>query len=192
LERAVRCLRATGGYAAGDLGGLEKEPFEMQTRMGALVDETHARRVMGFVDAARREGAAIVTGGARALEATGGSYVEPTVFDRVDNRMTVAREEIFGPMLSVIPVADVDEAIRVANDTPYGLASSVWTDDLTTAHKVSKRIRAGLVYVNCYDCDDMTTPFGGFKQSGIGRDKSLHALDKYTELKTTWLSLDRG
>ena len=185
-ERAVETIvRVAADYAPGD-------PLDPCTRMGALVDESHARRVMRYVEAARAEGAAIVTGGARAREASGGAYVEPTVFDRVDNRMTVAREEIFGPMLSVIPVEDVDEAIRVANDTPYGLASSVWTDDLTTAHAVSKRIRAGLVYVNCYDCDDMTVPFGGYKQSGIGRDKSLHALDKYTELKTTWLSLDRG
>jgi gamma-glutamyl-gamma-aminobutyraldehyde dehydrogenase/4-guanidinobutyraldehyde dehydrogenase/NAD-dependent aldehyde dehydrogenase len=189
VERSVReraletIVKVAGDYAPGD-------PLDPRTRMGALVDETHARRVMSFVDTALAEGAAVVAGGARARQDTGGSYIEPTVFDRVDNRMTVAREEIFGPMLSVIPVADVEEAVRVANDTPYGLAASVWTDDLTTAHAVSKRLRAGLVYVNCYDCDDMTVPFGGYKQSGIGRDKSLHALDKYTELKTTWISLD--
>ena len=92
-------------------------------------------------------------------------------------------------MLTVIPVDSVDEAITTANDSCYGLASAVWTDDLTTAHKVSKGIRAGLVYVNCYDCDDLTVPFGGFKESGIGRDKSLHALDKYVELKTTWINV---
>ena len=183
-ERAVETIvRVAADFAPGD-------PLDPETRMGALVDEGHARRVMGFVDAARAEGVKVATGGARARVDTGGAYVQPTVFDHVDNRMKVAREEIFGPMLSVIPVANLDEAIRVANDTPYGLAASVWTDDLTTAHRVSRRIRAGLVYVNCYDCDDMTTPFGGFKQSGMGRDKSLHALDKYTELKTTWISLE--
>ena len=183
-ERAVETVsRIAADYVPGD-------PLDPATRMGALVDAGHADRVMGFVETARAEGATIAAGGARARTDTGGSYVEPTVFDRVRNDMTVAREEIFGPMLSVIPVADAEEAIRVANDTPYGLAASLWTDDLTTAHRLSRRLRAGLVYVNCYDADDMTVPFGGYKQSGIGRDKSLHALDKYTELKTTWMALD--
>lgn len=167
------------------------DPLDPATSMGALVDENHTARVLGFADIAREGGASLATGGARVRTESGGCYVEPTIFDGVTNDMRVAREEIFGPMLSVITVDNVAEAVQVANDTAYGLASAVWTDDLSTAHWVSKAIRAGLVYVNCYDCDDMTTPFGGYKQSGIGRDKSLHALDKYVELKSTWIKLGR-
>jgi gamma-glutamyl-gamma-aminobutyraldehyde dehydrogenase/4-guanidinobutyraldehyde dehydrogenase/NAD-dependent aldehyde dehydrogenase len=164
-------------------------PLDPQTRMGAMVDERHTARVMTFVDQAREDGAEVVTGGVRALQDTGGCYIEPTIYDNATSKMRIAQDEIFGPMLTVIPVDGVEEAINVANDTCYGLASAVWTDDLTVAHQVSKGIRAGLVYVNCYDCDDMTTPFGGFKESGIGRDKSLHAMDKYVEMKTTWMNI---
>lgn len=183
-DRVVQTILETAAeYVPGD-------PLDPATRMGALVDERHTARVLSFVDAAKEDGATIALGGDRARKDSGGSYVNPTVFNNVTNSMTVAREEIFGPMLSVIPVEDVDEAIKTANDTCYGLAAAVWTDDLSIAHNVSKGIRAGLVYVNCYDCDDITVPFGGFKQSGIGRDKSLHAIDKYTELKTTWIRLN--
>ncbi|WP_281826966.1 aldehyde dehydrogenase [Jannaschia rubra] len=175
-------LEVARDYAPGD-------PLDPSTSMGALVDHRHTKRGVDFIRTAERDGATIRTGGRQVREDTGGCYVEPVVLTDVTNDMTIAREEVFGPVLSVIAVDDVDEAVRVANDTPFGLASAVWTDDLTTAHKVSAGIRAGLVYVNCYDCDDLTVPFGGFKQSGIGRDKSLHALDKYTELKTTWIAL---
>lgn len=164
-------------------------PLDPLTTMGALVSENHAERVLDFVDVARQDGATLALGGNRVHAESGGSYVQPTIFTDVGNHMRIAREEVFGPLLSVIRVRDVDEAIKVANDSCFGLASAVWTDDLATAHKVSGAIRAGLVYVNCYDCDDMTTPFGGFKESGIGRDKSLHALDKYTEMKTTWMNV---
>jgi len=102
---------------------------------------------------------------------------------------TIAREEIFGPVLSVLTFKDAEEAVRIANDTHYGLAAALWTRDISKAHKTAKAIRAGSVWVNCYDGGDITTPFGGYKQSGNGRDKSLHALDKYTELKTTWIDL---
>jgi len=117
-------------------------------------------------------------------------YVEPTIFDEVRHDAGIAREEIFGPVLSVIAFDTVDEAVRIANDTDYGLAAAVWTSDLTTAHEVSRRLRAGTVWVNCYDeGGDMNFPFGGYRQSGNGRDKSLHALEKYTELKSTLLRL---
>jgi len=190
VERAVHdevvevLTRTAAEFVPGD-------PLDPATTMGALVDQRHTDRVMGFVETAREDGADLRLGGTRARTESGGCYVAPTIFDNVRNDMRVAQQEIFGPMLSVIPVESVEEAITAANDSCYGLASAVWTDDLSTAHQVSRGIRAGLVYVNCYDCDDMTVPFGGFKQSGIGRDKSLHALDKYAELKTTWIALGR-
>lgn len=162
-------------------------PLVPGTNMGALVSQTHAERVKNMIAMAQSEGATLAFGGECYHKETGGSYIGPTIFTGVTNDMTIAREEVFGPVLVVIKVKDVDEAIKVANDSCYGLASAVWTDNLSVAHKVSRAIRAGLVYVNCYDCDDMTTPFGGFKESGFGRDKSLHALDKYCELKTTWM-----
>jgi acyl-CoA reductase-like NAD-dependent aldehyde dehydrogenase len=165
------------------------DPLDPSTRMGALVDASHADRVMSFIDAAKAEGAKVTTGGMRVLTETGGSYVAPTVFDEVSNSMQIAREEVFGPVLSIIPVDSSQEAVAVANDSQYGLAAAVWTDRLSEAHSIARALRSGIVYVNCYDACDMTTPFGGFKQSGDGRDKSLHALDEYTELKTTWVRL---
>jgi gamma-glutamyl-gamma-aminobutyraldehyde dehydrogenase/4-guanidinobutyraldehyde dehydrogenase/NAD-dependent aldehyde dehydrogenase len=136
----------------------------------------------------KKEGAKLRMGGSRVRTANdGGFYIEPTVFDQVDNRMKIAQEEIFGPVLSTISVKDADEAIRVGNDTIYGLAAAVWTRDINKAFKVAGALRAGVVWVNCFDHGDISSPFGGFKQSGFGRDKSLHALDKYTELKTIWI-----
>jgi gamma-glutamyl-gamma-aminobutyraldehyde dehydrogenase len=112
------------------------------------------------------------------------------VFDRVDNSMTIAREEIFGPVLGIIRFKTEAEAISIANASSYGLQASVWSDNINRAHRVSRALRAGTVHVNSYDEDDITVPFGGYKQSGNGRDKSLHALEKYTELKTTWVRID--
>ena len=116
--------------------------------------------------------------------------MQPTVFERVRNDMKIAREEIFGPVMSVIRFKDEAEAIALANDSSYGLQASVWSDNVNRAHRVARALRAGTVHVNQYDEDDITVPFGGYKQSGNGRDKSLHAFDKYTELKTTWLRID--
>jgi 4-guanidinobutyraldehyde dehydrogenase/NAD-dependent aldehyde dehydrogenase len=163
--------------------------LEPETRVGALVDTGHLDTVLGFIASGREQGAALLTGGQRTLQETGGCYVEPTIFDNVDNAMRIAQEEIFGPVLSVIGFDTEQEAIRIANDTPYGLAAAVWTRDISRAHRTARALRAGSVWVNQYDGGDMTAPFGGFKQSGNGRDKSLHAFDKYTELKATWIKL---
>jgi acyl-CoA reductase-like NAD-dependent aldehyde dehydrogenase len=165
------------------------DPLDPATRLGAIVDQTQLSTVLGYIDSGREEGARLRTGGSRTKTESGGYYVEPTVFDQVRPEMKIAREEIFGPVLATIGVKDAEEAVAVGNSGIYGLAAAVWTRDISRAHRVARALRAGVVYVNCYDADDITVPFGGFKQSGMGRDKSLHAFDKYTELKTTWIDL---
>ncbi len=166
------------------------DPLDPATRLGPLIDRGQLDRVMGYIATGRREGANLVSGGKQVLEHSGGAFVEPTVFDNVRNTMTIAREEIFGPVLSVITFDTEEEAIALANDSSYGLAASVYTDDVNAAHRVARAIKAGVVAVNCYSEGDITTPFGGYKQSGFGgRDKSLYALDQYTQLKTIWMHL---
>ncbi len=162
------------------------DPLDPATRLGSLVTQEQMERVLGYIDAGRSQGAEVVTGGNRVRLESGGFYVEPTIFDAVQNPMTIAREEIFGPVLATITVKDFDEAITVANDTIYGLAAGVWTGSLKNAHRAAKAIKAGVVWVNCFDRGLFSVPFGGFKQSGFGRDKSLHAMDKYTDLKAIW------
>ncbi|MGS0939251.1 aldehyde dehydrogenase [Pseudomonas luteola] len=164
-------------------------PLDPETNVGALVDTQQLNTVLGYIEAGHADGAQLVAGGKRTLEETGGVYVEPTIFDGVSNAMKIAQEEIFGPVLSVITFDTAEEAIKIANDTQYGLAAAVWTRDISKAHLTAKALRAGSVWVNQYDGGDMTAPFGGFKQSGNGRDKSLHAFDKYTEIKATWIKL---
>ncbi|TWA70193.1 gamma-glutamyl-gamma-aminobutyraldehyde dehydrogenase [Azospirillum brasilense] len=163
------------------------DPLDPATEMGAMVDGRQTERVMEYIAKGREEGATLRLGGGRI--AGEGCFVEATLFDDVTSDMTIAREEIFGPVLATIAAADVDEAIRIGNDTTYGLAAAVWTRDINTAFKASSALRAGVVWVNCFDHGDISSPFGGFKQSGFGRDKSLHALEKYTELKATWIHL---
>lgn len=165
-------------------------PLLPDTVMGAVVDRTQLDTVLRYIDTGRAEGACLLAGGEAALVESGGCYVRPTVFAGVKNDMTIAREEIFGPVLSVLRFTDLHDVVQQANHSIYGLQAAVWTRDLNKAHGVARVLRAGTVHVNQYDEDDITVPFGGFRQSGVGRDKSLHAFDKYTELKTTWIRID--
>ncbi|MGN6333808.1 MAG: aldehyde dehydrogenase [Motilibacteraceae bacterium] len=179
LDKVVEFAR---GFGVGD-------PLDPTTQMGTLVSAEHRARVMAYVDLAHEEGGRIVAGGRAYEDERGGLFVEPTVVDDVAHHTRTVQEEIFGPVLVVQSAKDVDEAVATANGTAYGLAASVWTRDLSTAHTVARRLHAGTVWVNTFDASDVITPFGGFKESGAGRDKSLHALDAYTQLKTTWIDL---
>ncbi len=165
-------------------------PLDKNTVMGAIVDQVQLDNVMRYIGLGQSEGAKLLAGGERVAPVAGGCYVQPTIFDGVTNGMTIAREEIFGPVLSVLSFTDAADVVKQANNNIYGLQAAVWTRDINKAHGVARALRAGTVHVNSYDEDDITVPFGGFKQSGVGRDKSLHAFDKYTECKTTWIRID--
>jgi 4-guanidinobutyraldehyde dehydrogenase / NAD-dependent aldehyde dehydrogenase len=165
------------------------DPLDPKTRMGAIVDQTQLDRILGYIDSGQSDGAELRLGGSRVLEETGGLFVEPTIFDAVSNDMKIAQEEIFGPVLSTIGFTEDEDALRVANETIYGLAAAVWTNDVGKAHRYARAIRAGVVWVNTFDAGDITSPFGGFKQSGFGRDKSIHALDKFTDWKAIWINV---
>lgn len=173
------------------VGGVAKSlkqahPLDPSTQIGALIEEKHLNKVMGLIAKGKEEGASLRMGGSRVLQDLGGYYVEPTIFADATNGMTIAREEIFGPVLTFIPFDHDDEALTIANDTIYGLGAGVFTADMTRAHRFSEDIQAGTVWINGYDISNLATPFGGFKQSGFGRDRSLHAIDKYMDFKTVW------
>lgn len=181
LEKVQAVLK---GWKTGD-------PLDPEVKLGSLIEQQHYEKVLHHIGKARAEGARVVCGGKATLTETGGWFVEPTIFDNVTPEMSIAREEVFGPVACFVEYSDIDDAVRIANDTCYGLAASLWTDNVNHAHKVAARIRAGTVTVNCFGEGDLSTPFGGFKQSGFGgRDKSIYAHDQYCELKTTWLKLD--
>jgi 4-(gamma-glutamylamino)butanal dehydrogenase len=165
------------------------DPLDPETTMGPLVDEQHAERVLGYIEGARST-ASIRVGGERvAVNGHDRCFVAPTVVEGTSNDDRIAQEEVFGPVLTVLDFTDEEEALAVANSTRYGLAASIWTSNLSRAHRLARRLRAGTVSVNTVDALGPSTPFGGFKESGFGRDLSLHALDKYTGLKTTWIKL---
>jgi acyl-CoA reductase-like NAD-dependent aldehyde dehydrogenase len=167
------------------------DPMDPKTRLGAISSKGQMESVLRYIDIARKEGATLVAGGNRTDIGTGkGFFLEPTVFADVTPEMTIAREEIFGPVLAAIEFADVDEAIARANDSDYGLAAAVWTRDIKKAHYVAKRLKAGTVWVNTYNVYDTAAPFGGYKQSGFGREMGMHALEHYTQVKTVFVDLN--
>ncbi|MEI8297934.1 MAG: aldehyde dehydrogenase [Pseudomonadota bacterium] len=172
--------RGRDAYKAGD-------PLDPTTNLGPLVTGSHCSRVVSYIESAKREGAKLEFGGNRPDRA--GSYVNPTLFSGVNPSMTIAREEIFGPVAAAIVVDGIDQALNIANDSIYGLAASVWTRDLNTAHKAVRELEAGVIWVNCFDHGDMTQPFGGYKQSGQGRDKCLESLLGYMQTKSAWIHL---
>lgn len=165
-------------------------PMDPQFLLGSMIEKRHMDSVLAHIEKGKSEGAALVLGGNQILQETGGYFLEPTIFDEVTGSMSLAKEEIFGPVLSVLTCKSEEEAIVMANDTIYGLHASVWSDNIDQVHRISRAIRAGTISVNCFSEGDFTTPFGGFKQSGFfGRDKSLWANRQYTELKTIWMAV---
>ena len=165
------------------------DPFNPDTLMGTIVDETQTEKILNYIDAGKNEGANIITGGEQVRQDTGGYYISPTIFKDVKNEMTVGKEEIFGPVLCAIDFENEDEALQIANDTQYGLNAMIWSNDLNKVHKLAKRIKSGKVLINNISDGDMSLPHGGFKQSGFGRDKSLEALDQYTQSKLTLIQI---
>ena len=166
------------------------DPLEPQTRLGSRVSEKQMQSVLGYVEAGIQEGAKVVAGGKRQPVNGKGYFVQATVLDEVRNDMRVAREEIFGPVLAVIPFEDVEDAVRIANDSPYGLAAGIWTRDIKKAHAVSRRLQAGTVWVNTYNFYDAGVPFGGYKASGFGRDLGAESLRDVTQVKSVWISVE--
>jgi aldehyde dehydrogenase (NAD+) len=166
------------------------DPLDPATEMGTCASRAQYEKVLHYIDIGKAEGARLVTGGRRSQDPklARGLFVEPTVFTEVDNDMRIAREEIFGPVAALIRFRDEDDAVRIANDTPFGLAAGVWTDNVARAHRMIRRLRAGTVWINNYRKVNYVAPFGGFNESGIGRENGVHAIEEYTEVKTAWIS----
>lgn len=179
-QRFTRIAR--DAYVPGD-------PLDPATTLGALVNSAQQKRVLDYIDIGRKEGARVVMGGGVPEMWSHGAYVEPTLFTGADSGMRIAREEIFGPVGTVIPFAAREDAIRMANDSIYGLAAAIWTNDLSSAHCMARDIEAGIIWVNCFDHGDMTQPWGGYKQSGNGRDKCFEAIVAHTQSKSVWVHL---
>jgi aldehyde dehydrogenase (NAD+) len=168
------------------------DPMDPKTRLGAISSKKQLDNDLRYIEIAKKEGAQLLAGGGRADIGTGkGYFLQPTVFDGVTPEMTIAREEIFGPVLATIEFGDVDEAIALANDSNYGLAAAVWTKDIKKAHYVARKLQAGTVWINTYNVYDTAAPFGGYKQSGFGREMSMHALEHYTQVKSVWVDLNQ-
>lgn len=166
------------------------DPFNPATEQGAQNSKDQFDKILRYIDIGKKEARLVCGGGPAKVDGGKGYFVQPTVFDQVRNDMKIAREEIFGPVLSVLRFKDVNELLAHANDTIFGLTAGIWTKDISKAHKLAKAVRAGTVWVNCYDCFDAASPFGGYKQSGFGRDLSHHCLEQYTQVKSVWVNLD--
>jgi acyl-CoA reductase-like NAD-dependent aldehyde dehydrogenase len=166
------------------------DPLDPKSRLGAIVSQQQMEQVLRYIEAGKNEGAKVLTGGARAsVDGSKGFFIEPTIFDGVTNEMKIAQEEIFGPVLATITFNDIDEVAEQANKSPYGLAAAIWTNDVKKAHTLSRKLKAGIVWINTYGLMDAAVPFGGFKQSGFGRELGMHAIEHYTEIKSVWMAL---
>ena len=166
------------------------DPLDPKSRLGAIVSQQQMEQVLRYIEAGKSEGAKVLTGGTRAsVDGSKGFFIEPTIFDGVTNEMKIAQEEIFGPVLATITFNDIDEVAEQANKNPYGLAAAIWTNDIKKAHALTRKLKAGIVWINTYGLMDAAVPFGGFKQSGFGRELGMHAIEHYTEIKSVWMAL---
>jgi acyl-CoA reductase-like NAD-dependent aldehyde dehydrogenase len=187
IEQSVRdqFMEVLAGRAAKMVVG---DPLDMKTQMGAQVSEEQFKKIQGYIQTATKEGAKLVTGGKPS--SSKGYFLSPTIFDNVTDKMTIAREEIFGPVVAALRFKDEADLARRANDTIYGLSAGIWTKDASKAHRYARAIKAGTIWVNCYNCFDAAVPFGGFKQSGFGRELGQYAVELYTNVKSVWVALN--